>query len=166
MGWQITEMHLVMTLDTHTQFPTFTYLKMMSSCSSSERPAKHGLPVSISVSIRVKVRVTVRVRVKVTCDHFDENTPHRPHIYCGGVIGSAQQNFWRAVPQRDHLMGHVRGIVVDRESPRESKVGKFQLLMFADQDVGRLKVAVHNAGAVAICQSRCELLQKFLCIVC
>ena len=140
----------------------------MSSCSSSERPAKHGLPVSVSVvsvSIRINVRVALRVRVKVTCDHFDENTPHRPHIYCGGVIGSAQQNFWRAVPQRDNLMGHVRGIVADRESPRESKVSKFQLLMFADQDVGRLKVAVHNAGAVAICQSRCELLQKFLGIL-
>ena len=95
-------------------------------------------------------------------DHLRKNTAGRPHIDGGSVITCTQQNLWRAVPQGNHLTCQVHMVTVQRETACEPKVSKFQSLVVADQNVRRLEVPVHHAGAVTVCQRGCELLQEYL----
>lgn len=37
-------------------------------------------------------------------DHLDEDAADAPHVEWGGVVGGAQQDVGRAVPQRHNLM--------------------------------------------------------------
>lgn len=36
--------------------------------------------------------------------HLSKDTPNAPHIEGGGVVGGAQQDVWRPIPQCHHLM--------------------------------------------------------------
>jgi hypothetical protein len=82
-----------------------------------------------------------------------------------------QEDFRRAVVERDHLVGEIAGRSaatfhlfqqVGFQAPGESKIGQFHSKVIVQQDVTRLDVSVHHLVFVHMGQRRQELLKDAL----
>lgn len=92
--------------------------------------------------------------------HLRENAPHAPHVHAGAVLSAAEQDLWRAVPQRDDFVGV--GAQGDAEGAREPEVGEFEVAGAVDEEVLGFQVAVEDAVGVAVAYAEEELVGEFL----
>ena len=113
--------------------------------------------------------------------HLCKDAAHRPHVNGGGVVSRAQENLRCSVPQRHDLSRKFRVIHIASRSLRatctnlmricphgnaerasEPEVGELEVVIFIDQKILRLEVAVEDAMRVTVEQARRELVGEFL----
>ena len=83
--------------------------------------------------------------------HLDEDGADGPHVDGGGVGLRSEEDFGRAVPQGNDLVGE--GSDGGAEGPGQTKVGQLEASVAGNEEVLRLEVAVHDAPGVAEGQS-------------
>jgi hypothetical protein len=106
----------------------------------------------------VNLRVARPQRLAV--DELGEDAANGPHVHGGRVRALAEQDFGRAVPQRDHL---VRvGAHGDHKGARQAKVGELEHAALVHEQVLRLEVAVHDAARVAVVHAGQHLVHQAL----
>ena len=101
--------------------------------------------------------------------HLGEDAPDGPHVDRGRVVPRAEQHLGRAVPQRHDLSRKFRVIHIASRSLRatctnlmricphgnaerasESEVGELEVVIFIDQKILRLEVAVEDPARVQL----------------
>ena len=84
------------------------------------------------------------------------------HVYGRGVLRGAQEDVWRAVPQRDHLVA-VR-LRRDGLGARQAEVRQLEFAPLVDEQVLWLEVPVEHPPRVAVRQPSQHLV-KVRCVV-
>ena len=92
--------------------------------------------------------------------HFREDAAEAPDVDGGGVGLGAEEDLWRAVPERDDLVGV--GADGEGEGAGEAEVGELDGAAVVDEQVLRLEVAVEDAVRVAVRDARQQLLHVAL----
>lgn len=87
----------------------------------------------------------------VAVQHLYQDTAGTPDIETGGVVGGAEQDVRRAVPERDHLMRV--GVGRHRLGSGQTKVSQLQFPHTGDEEVLRLHVSVENTAGVTECEA-------------
>lgn len=92
--------------------------------------------------------------------HFGEDAADTPHVDAGAVLASAEQDFGRAVPEGDDLVG----ICAERDAKGAGKteVSDFEVAVFVNEEVLGLEVAVEDAVGVAVAYALEKLKGKLL----
>ena len=93
----------------------------------------------------------------VSIDEFAHDAANSPDIDLLR-IGSADQQFWRAVPSRGHVVSHLLLSSRLLELASEPEIADLELLAVADQQILGLDVAVHEVQRVHVG----EALQKLV----
>ena len=89
---------------------------------------------------------------------FEEDAADRPHVDGDRVLGHAEEQLGRPVPNGHDLVGE--GTHGHRERPGEAEIRQLELLVpLADEDVLGLQVSVHDAVDVAGVNGLQNLLQ-------
>mmetsp|Transcript_44586 Transcript_44586/g.104155 ORF Transcript_44586/g.104155 Transcript_44586/m.104155 type:complete len:414 (+) Transcript_44586:116-1357(+) len=89
-----------------------------------------------------------------------EDAAHRPHVDGEAVAFGAEQELWRAVPQRDHAAGVSALRWLNRA--RQAKIAQLDGAVRREQQVGKLEVAVEHRVGVQMCDGTEQLLQEAL----
>jgi hypothetical protein len=84
-----------------------------------------------------------------------------PQVYGDAVLGCAEQELRRAVPERDDAAGH--GLPLARvEEGGEPEVGDPEQAVVVDEEVGALDISVQDAPRVAVAQALEDLAHEAL----
>jgi hypothetical protein len=85
-------------------------------------------------------------------EQLGEDATGAPEVHGDAVLGGAEQELRRSVPERDHAAGHglrLPGV----EEGGEAEVGDPERAVVADEEVGSLDVPVEDSPGVAVAQA-------------
>lgn len=110
------------------------------------------------------IRFSFTLKNGFHCDQLAEDAADRPDVDRRRVFFGAEQEFGRAVPQSDN----DRSVRFERRSvfSGQSEIAHFQNTPVAQQQIGRLQVAVKDPVIVQMSHSTQQLLQKTLDFPC
>ena len=97
---------------------------------------------------------------RISLNHRYDHVTCGPDIHHRRVLLLVEQNLGSSVPQSHHLM--CQRSDRKREGPSETEVAQLQHLVFADEDVLRLQVAMHDPDAVDVVQREEQLVGERL----
>ncbi len=90
--------------------------------------------------------------------HLGKDARYTPDVHWARVPLRAQEDLWRTVPQRHHLVG-VRSDG-NPKRPSEAKVGQFDGSLLVDEKVLGLQVPVQHSTRVA----EHDALENLVCV--
>jgi hypothetical protein len=94
-------------------------------------------------------------------EQLGEDAPGAPEVDGDAVLGGAEQELRRAVPERDDAAGH--GLALGGvEGGGEPEVGDPEHAAVVDEQVGALDVPVQDAAGVAVAQALQDLAHEAL----
>lgn len=84
--------------------------------------------------------------------HFSQHTPEAPDVDFLPVAVGAEEHLGCPVPPRGDVLSEDELLVraMGEERPDEAKVTELNLAVLAEEDVGRLEVAVKEVGGVEV----------------
>lgn len=97
---------------------------------------------------------------RISLNHRYDHVTCGPDIHHRRVLLLVEQNLGSSVPQSHHLM--CQRSDRKREGPSETEVAQLQHLVFPNEDVLRLQIAVHDSNAVNIVKGEQQLVGKGL----
>ena len=96
----------------------------------------------------------------VAVEHLYQDTAGAPDVQTGGVVGGAQQDVRRPVPERHHLVRERVGR--HRLGSGQTEVGQLELPRTGDEEVLRLDVSVEDPAGVTEGEAAQELKHEEL----
>lgn len=79
---------------------------------------------------------------------LNEHAPHRPHVDLGAILGFAEQQLRRTVPERDDLVAESAAVTIGCGCPQ---IGDEELAAVIKEQVGGLDIAMHASVLMESC---------------
>lgn len=124
------------------------------------RPVGFGRSAQNAEDLEDLVDLGVTREKRLTGSHLGEDAANGPHVNTSGVLAATEQNFGRAVPESDDLVG----VSAERNTKgaSQTKIGQLQVALLVDEQVLRLQVTVQDAVGMAVARALEELESELL----
>lgn len=91
----------------------------------------------------------MRRKQRATRQELAENAPSGPHVRLRAVLGLAEEQLGRTVPERHHF-GRVAILVAELQLASQAEIGQLDFVLVGQQKVRCLQVTVHDHVFVEI----------------
>lgn len=115
-----------------------------------------GVPTCAEDEIELRRLVGTAQKARAA-EHLGDDAPDAPHVNLGGVLSAPEQEFRRAVPQRNDADRQSLHLAVP--APGQAPIGDLEFALLVDEEVGRLEVPVDDFVDVHVVHARQELLR-------
>lgn len=124
------------------------------------RPVGFGRSAQNAEDFENLVDLGVTREKRLAGSHLGEDAANGPHVDTSGVLAATEQNFGRAVPESDDLVG----VSAERNTKgaSQTKIGQLQVALLVDEQVLRLQVTVQDAVGMAVARALEELESELL----
>lgn len=124
------------------------------------RPVGFGRSAQNAEDFENLVDLGVTREKRLAGSHLGEDAANGPHVNTSGVLAATEQNFGRAVPESDDLVG----VSAERNTKgaSQTKIGQLQVALLVDEQVLRLQVTVQDAVGMAVARALEELESELL----
>lgn len=124
------------------------------------RPVGFGRGAQNAEDLEYLVDLGVTREERLAGSHLGEDAANGPHVDTSGVLATTEQNFGRAVPESDDLVG----VSAERntEGASQTEISQLQVAFLVDEQVLWLQVTVENAVGMAVARALEELKSELL----
>lgn len=124
------------------------------------RPVGFGRSAQNAEDLEDLIDLRVTREERLAGSHLGEDAANGPHVDTSGVLATTEQNFGRAVPESDDLVG----VSAERntEGASQTEICQLQVAFLVDEQVLWLQVTVENAVGMAVARALEELKSELL----